>query len=86
MSQNIKLKWFQLIHASPREWKEAISMHDASLENLLIQDHHFIKKNQISNKHLSFLQLKTDIIKVKTLEEDLSKGENNKSKKYHKQW
>ena len=33
-----------------------------------------------SNKHLSFLQLKTDIIKVKTLEEDLSNGDNNKAK------
>ena len=32
-----------------------------------------------SNKPLSFLQLKTNIIKVKTLEEDLSKGHNNKS-------
>ena len=47
LSQNRKLKWFQLIHAIPRKRKEAISMHDASPENLLIQDHHFIKKNQI---------------------------------------
>ena len=43
----MKFKWFQLIHALLREWKEAISMHDGSLENLLIQDHHLIKKNQI---------------------------------------
>ena len=41
------IKWFQLIHALPREWKEAISMHDGSLKNLLTQDHHLIKKNQI---------------------------------------
>ena len=40
----MKFKWFQLIHALQREWKEAISMHDGSLENLLIQDHHLIKK------------------------------------------
>ena len=33
--------------ALPREWKKAISMHDESLENLPIQDHHLIKKNQI---------------------------------------
>ena len=46
LPQNVKLKWFQLIHALPREWKEAISMHDGSLKNLLIQDHHLIKKNQ----------------------------------------
>ena len=47
LSQNIKLKWLQLTHALPREWKEFISMHDRSLQNLLIQDHHLIKKNQI---------------------------------------
>ena len=39
-----------------------------------------------SNNHLNFLQLKTDIIKVKTLEEDLSNGDNNKRKKYQKKW
>ena len=43
----MKILWFQLIHTLPREWKEAISMHDASLENLLIQEHHPVKKNQI---------------------------------------
>ena len=47
LAQNMKFKWFQLIHVLPSEWKEAISMHDRSLENLLIQDHHLIKKNQI---------------------------------------
>ena len=46
-SQNMKLKWFKLIHALPREWKEAISVHDRSLENLLIRYHHPIKKNQM---------------------------------------
>ena len=43
----MKFKWFQLIHALPREWKEPISVHYGRLENLLIQDHHIIKKNQI---------------------------------------
>ena len=43
----MKFKWFQLIYPLQREWKEAISMHDGSLKNLLIQDHHLIKKNQI---------------------------------------
>ena len=47
LSQNMKFKWFQLTHALPREWKEAISMHDGSLENLLIQDHHLIKEDQM---------------------------------------
>ena len=43
----MEFKWLQIIHALPREWKEAISMHDGSLENLLIQDHRLIKKNQM---------------------------------------
>ena len=43
----MKFKWIQLTHALPREWKKAISTHDGSLEDLLIQDHHLIKKNQI---------------------------------------
>ena len=60
-------------------------------ENFIIINHlllifkYYILKSR-SNKHLSFLQLKTDIIKVKTLEEDLSNGDNNKSKKYRKKW
>ena len=51
---------------------------------LLIFEYYIIKSR--SNKHLSFSQLKKDIIKVKTLEEDLRNGDNNKSKKYHKNW
>ena len=50
---------------------------------LLIFKYYIFKSR--SNKHLSFLQFKTDI-KVKTLEEDLSNGDNNKSKNYHKKW
>ena len=46
LSQNMKFEWFQLIHALPREWKEAISMHNGRLKNLLIHDHHLTKKNQ----------------------------------------
>ena len=47
LSQKMKLRWFQLTHALPREWKESISMHNGSFENVLIQDHHLVKKNQI---------------------------------------
>ena len=47
MSQNKKFKWFQLIHVSPKEWKEAISMHGENTVNALIQDHHLIKKDQM---------------------------------------
>ena len=43
----MKFKWFELIRASPRKWEEAISMHDGSLENRPIKDHHLIKKKQM---------------------------------------
>ena len=64
---------------------------DSQLENFIIINHlqliftYYIFKSR-SNKYLSFLQLKTDINKVKTLEEDLSNRDNNKSKKYCKKW
>ena len=35
-SQNMKFNQFQLIQVLPREWKEAIPIHDGNLENLLI--------------------------------------------------
>ena len=47
LSQNMKFKCFQLIHTLPREWKETISMHDGSLEDLLIRGHDLINKNEI---------------------------------------
>ena len=55
------------------------------INHLLLNFKYYIFMS-ISNKHLNFLQLKTDIIKVKTLEEELSNGDNNKSKKYRKKW
>ena len=56
---------------------------DCQSENFIIINHLLIFKSR-TNKHLSFLQSKTNIIKVKTLEEDLSKGDNNKSKNWQK--
>ena len=55
------------------------------INHLLLNFKYYIFMS-ISNKHLNFLQLKTDIIKVKTLEEEFSNGDNNKSKKYLKKW
>ena len=58
-------------------------------ENFIIINHlllifkYYIFKSR-SNKHLNFLQLKTDIIKVKSLEEYLSNRNNNKCRKYRK--
>ena len=42
----MKFKWFQIIRNFLRERREA-RWNDESLENLLIQDHHLIKKNQM---------------------------------------
>ena len=63
---------------------------ESQSENVVIANHLLLIFNYyifkpISNKHLSFLQLKTDITKLKTLEEDLSYGHDH-SKKYHKKW
>ena len=61
-------------------------------ENFIIINHLLlIFKNYIfksrSNNRLSFLQLKTDIIKVKTFEEDLSNPDKKQTnKKDHKKW
>ena len=41
---------------------------------LLILKYHIFKSR--SNKHLSLLQLETGLIKVRTLEEDFSNGDN----------
>ena len=63
---------------------------DSQSENFIIIKQLTILENYNfkfrSNKHLSFLQLKRDIIKVEILEEDLSNENNNKSKKYSKKW
>ena len=66
-----------------------LGLTDSQSENFIIINHlllifkYYIFKSR-SNKHLSFLQLKTDIIKVKTLEEDLNNGDSNKSFLYRK--
>ena len=48
-----------------------------NINDLLLSFKYYIF-NSRSNKYLRLLQLKTDIIKVKTLEEVLSNGDNNK--------
>ena len=55
------------------------------INQLLLIFKYYIFKSR-SNKHHSFLQLRRYIIKVKTLEENLSNGDNNKSKNYRKKW
>ena len=70
---------------------DLLCLTDTHLENLIITSHLLlIFKYYISisgsNKQLSFLQFKTDIIKVKNLKENLDQGDKNKRKKYHKKW
>ena len=55
------------------------------INHLLLIFNYYIFKSR-SNKHSSLLQININIIKVKTLEEDFSNGDNNKSKKYLKMW
>ena len=69
--------------------QDSLCFIDSHLENLIVINYlplifkYYISKSG-SNKQLSFLQLKTNIIKVKNLKEDLSQGDNNKRKKYRK--
>ena len=44
--KNMEFKRLQLVHTLPKGWKEAISMHGESLKNIVIQNHHVIKKNK----------------------------------------
>ena len=55
------------------------------INHLLLIFKYYVFKSR-SNNHLTFLQLTTDIIKVKTLEEDLNNQDNNKGKKHRKKW
>ena len=66
------------------DFTESESENVVIVNHLLLIFNYYIFKS-ISNKHLSFLQLKTDITKLKTLEEDLNYGHDN-GKKYHKKW
>ena len=87
-----RLKYFiqnKLDVVSVRSQSAILGLTDSQSENFIIINHlllifkYYIFKSR-SNKHLSFLQLKTDIIKVKTLEEDLNNGDSNKSFLYRK--
>ena len=45
--ENEKFLMVQIIHALPISWKETLRNYTESINNLVIQDHHLIKKHQI---------------------------------------
>ena len=44
---NKKFRIVQITHALPSSWKEILQNYTESINNLVIQDHHLIKKHQI---------------------------------------
>ena len=47
LPNNAKFKWMQLVHAIPKFWKEEILSDKGNSNNLIIQEHHIIKKHQV---------------------------------------
>ena len=45
--ENEKFLIVQIIHALPISWKEILRNYTESINNLVIQDHHLIKKHQM---------------------------------------
>ena len=48
LDEKYKFKWIRLIHATPKSWKESLAFDNGNSNNLFIQDHHLLKKHQIS--------------------------------------
>ena len=48
LDEKFKFKWIQLIHAIPKLWKDSLAFDNGNSNNLFIQDHHLLKKHQIS--------------------------------------
>ena len=47
LPNHLKYRWFQIKHAIPNDWKQNLKMHNGNISNLLIENHHLIKKNHI---------------------------------------
>ena len=47
LPNNSYFKWYQLVHAIPTSWKKNISEDKGNCRNLVLLNHHLIKKNQI---------------------------------------
>ena len=44
---NVRFYWRQITHTIPRAWKEIFLVYGYNMNNLLIKEHHLIKKHQI---------------------------------------
>ena len=47
LDSNKKIYWRQITHTIPRAWKELFLVCGNNINNLLIKEHHLIKKHQI---------------------------------------
>ena len=47
LNDNKRFYWRHIIHAIPRAWKEMFSKCGNNIIDLIINEHHLIKKNQI---------------------------------------
>ena len=56
--ENKRFLFMQLLHAIPKSWKEDLSKVKENIHNLIIQDHHIIRKhrmyflNRLSSKEI----------------------------------
>ena len=64
-----KFVWMQIINALPKSWKETFLTNEGNLNNLVIHDHHLLKKNQIyslnklNSKELYNIQIASNDVK-----------------------
>ena len=47
LNENKKFPFIQIIHAIPKSWKENLASTLENIDNLVVQDHHLIQKNQV---------------------------------------
>ena len=47
LNENKKFAFIQIIHAIPKSWKENLASTLENIDNLVVQDHHLIQKNQV---------------------------------------
>ena len=47
LNSNKKIYWRKITHTIPRAWKELFLVCGNNINNLLIKEHHLIKKHQI---------------------------------------
>ena len=64
-----KIYWLQIIDALPKSWKDAILKNKGNAKNLVIFDHHIVRKSQIcsfkklASKDLYLILVDTNTVK-----------------------